>query len=369
MLGQLPPKVDLSADFPDPGNQEGQASCVGWAVSYLKAYQERKERKWESWSDEKTFSPAYVYNQLKLTPDCSGGTYIAEALNLMRRDGVATRAVFPYIHTSCFVIPDESVKQKARMYAISDWRRVNAQDETELNNHVASGFPIVIGAIVDDAFVRLSQGVYRTRGGTQLGGHAMVIVGYDDAQSAFKLINSWGKSWGTAGYGYVGYPALKSMVREAYVVQDIVTSPVPAVITGPPQRQPVFIPASNFVRGFNVAVGQCGPYGVNVLLNGAPCNGRPNAAEYEFFVVSGGLYRMSAEYASAEARPLKIILNGSVVMTDAMAQPTGCWTEDCQRSIPQGNVTLATGPNTLRLERPNVFPHLRSITFEPLEHE
>ena len=191
-----------------------------------------------------------------------------------------------------------------------------------MKNHVASGFPIVIGAIVDDAFVRLAQRVYRTRGGAQLGGRAIVIVGYDDAQSAFKLINSWGKSWGTAGYGYVGYPALKSMVREAYVVHDIVTF----AIAGRDNRTTaapdgLHTGAQLRARLRTSRLVRADPYGVNALLNGAPCNGRPNAAEYEFFVVSGGLYRMSAEYASAEARPLNIILNGSVLMTDAWRNP------------------------------------------------
>ncbi len=35
------------------------------------------------------------------------------------------------------------------------------------------------------------------------GGHAMVIVGYDDKQGAFKLLNSWGEVWGDQGYGWV----------------------------------------------------------------------------------------------------------------------------------------------------------------------
>ena len=33
----------------------------------------------------------------------------------------------------------------------------------------------------------------------------MVLVGYDDSQNAFKLINSWGTEWGEEGYAWVDY--------------------------------------------------------------------------------------------------------------------------------------------------------------------
>jgi Papain family cysteine protease len=37
------------------------------------------------------------------------------------------------------------------------------------------------------------------------GGHAMLVVGYDDAQSAWICKNSWGTGWGAGGYVLVGY--------------------------------------------------------------------------------------------------------------------------------------------------------------------
>ena len=43
----LPSSVDLSKDFPLPGDQGLQGSCVGWATAYaLKSYQERVEIGW-----------------------------------------------------------------------------------------------------------------------------------------------------------------------------------------------------------------------------------------------------------------------------------------------------------------------------------
>lgn len=37
------------------------------------------------------------------------------------------------------------------------------------------------------------------------GGHAVLIVGYDDIQRQFIIKNSWGPQWGDQGYGYVTF--------------------------------------------------------------------------------------------------------------------------------------------------------------------
>lgn len=37
------------------------------------------------------------------------------------------------------------------------------------------------------------------------GGHAVLIVGYDDEQKVFMFKNSWGPKWGNQGYGYVTF--------------------------------------------------------------------------------------------------------------------------------------------------------------------
>lgn len=368
-MGVLPASVDHAENFPPPGNQGAQGSCVGWAVSYLKAYQEKVERGWKPWTGERIFSPSYIYNQLNVSGNCSAGAYIPDALNLVRREGIATISMFGYFPGQCHVRPDMNTKNSARQFAISDWRRANVQDEIEIKSHVASGFPVLIGAVVDDAFMRLGLDVYRNRGGAERGGHAMVVIGYDDSRSAFRLINSWGTSWGSAGYGWISYKMFRSIVREAYVVQDIVpTRPSQDVsIVDPIPKQLVLIPAKNYVRGTNVAIGQCGPYGADVLLNASPCNSRPNVAEFDFVATRGGAYRLDVEYATAVPRPVRVYINGGIAMQVAVGEATGCFTENCQKNLPQGIVQLKEGPNVIRLEREDVFPHIRRISFVPAD--
>lgn len=250
LMGALPSSVDMSGHFPQPGDQGQQSSCVGWAVAYaLKSYQEAIERHWALNSQDHIFSPAYIYNQIKMSSDCTkGGANYIEALNLLRREGVAPWSAFPYDATTCSKIPDRATKQTALPYIIADWRRVNVQDETEVKNQLAAGFPVLSGIVIDMPFYRLAKNVVYTQySGQSLGAHAVVVVGYDDNKSAFKIINSWGTNWGESGFGWLSYSAFRQIAREGYVAQDVVVVP-PVPQPGPtPAPQPAPTPAQPMV--------------------------------------------------------------------------------------------------------------------------
>jgi C1A family cysteine protease len=75
---------------------------------------------------------------------------------------------------------------------------------------LAEGYPFVFGFSVYEAFE--SEDVARTgklnlpkRGEKQLGGHAVMAVGYDDSTKRALVRNSWGRNWGTKGYFTMPY--------------------------------------------------------------------------------------------------------------------------------------------------------------------
>jgi C1A family cysteine protease len=45
-------------------------------------------------------------------------------------------------------------------------------------------------------------------GETALGGHAVLAVGYDDAEGRFLVRNSWGADWGQGGHFTLPYAYL-----------------------------------------------------------------------------------------------------------------------------------------------------------------
>jgi C1A family cysteine protease len=78
---------------------------------------------------------------------------------------------------------------------------------------LALGYPIVIGFTVYESFetpevAQTGDAPLPQMGEKVLGGHAVLVVGYDDATSRFILRNSWGEGWGKNGYFTLPYAYL-----------------------------------------------------------------------------------------------------------------------------------------------------------------
>ena len=79
---------------------------------------------------------------------------------------------------------------------------------------LAEGYPFVFGFAVYSSFE--SDDVTRTgvvpmpdpNTEEQVGGHAVMAVGYDDGEQRFLVRNSWGTDWGMAGYFTMPYAYL-----------------------------------------------------------------------------------------------------------------------------------------------------------------
>ena len=108
---------------------------------------------------------------------------------------------------------------------------------------------------VDDAFYSLRSGqVYDRKAGQNYGGHAMTLVGYDDSKrspngdvGAFKLINSWGTSWGERGYGWISYSMWRQLnpyILVMYDIQESNPNPSPGPGPGPEQSEKINPPAN-----------------------------------------------------------------------------------------------------------------------------
>ena len=74
-----------------------------------------------------------------------------------------------------------------------------------------------------------AKGVWGPLGASDpsLGGHAMVVIGYDDNKygGAFEILNSWGTAWGNGGYIWVKYSDFKRQTNSTYVMIEKLNSP------------------------------------------------------------------------------------------------------------------------------------------------
>jgi hypothetical protein len=216
----LPPLVDLSGDMPPVGDQGSQGSCVAWSTSYAaRTYLERIELKgqWNVNLPAAQFSPSFVYNQIA-RGNCNTEVTIPSALDILSAEGAATLAMMPYSDADCRVQPSPQTLQSSAQFKISGYRRIDPQNLNDVKAHLAAKLPVVVAFDVDNTFMGMGRNQYWATKGANVGTHAVVLVGYDEANQLFKFINSWGTSWGTNGYGYVHYNLFPSAAREAYIV-------------------------------------------------------------------------------------------------------------------------------------------------------
>ena len=235
--GSFPSRVDLSRYCPIPGNQGLIQSCVGWASAYGALTIEQAIQ--NEWTDKQlitaeAFSPMFVFNQIKLG-NCSLGSKVIDAMRFLQDNGTCKIKDFNIDVNDCETLPDELLMEKAELNRIEDYLALfkrNASFRTKLRNVkavLAANKPIVTGIRVRNNFLKLkdiSEEPTRAvswwpnidQDTTNIGGHALVVVGYDDnfytrrqgrkplqERGAVKVFNSWGAEWGSNGFAWIRY--------------------------------------------------------------------------------------------------------------------------------------------------------------------
>ena len=98
-----------------------------------------------------------------------------------------------------------------------------------------------------------------------------------------------------------------------------------------------------------------------LLLNEPPYRPQNNAVEYRVFLKRSGNYSLLFEYAAAESRGVKVEVNGKVLAEKALETKTESWCNDRTRWENVGVVRMRAGANLIRVTRPDVFPHLKTL--------
>jgi C1A family cysteine protease len=225
--GGLPSSVSLERYAPRRRHQGRQGSCVGWASAYGARTILQAQTSGQS-ANSVTFSPAYLYNQIALT-GCQGA-YMLDAMKAMQQNGALPFEQFRYDERTCSNEPSSNQKQNGAQYRIKGYDRLTLgannykTDIMGMKQHLAQGYPVVIGMMVGGSFMsnmvgrdtwQPSQRDYGMRG---YSGHAMCVIGYDDNKNggSFQIMNSWGEDWGNDGIAWVRYRDFEHFNKEAY---------------------------------------------------------------------------------------------------------------------------------------------------------
>lgn len=225
---ELPSFVDYSANLPQVGDQGSEGSCVTWATGYYyKTYHEYKQYGWNIKDPRNQISPYFLWNN-------HGGGQFFNSMDLMRGWGAATMASYPSYGT----VTEKEHFKEAEKFKILNYTAVFTKSfkidglvlKTSGSNNInimkqwlANGDMFVIGIPIMMSFYNYSSGVYDIPDASKdpfQGLHAVCVVGYDEYKKAFKVVNSWGTSWGENGFIWFGENFMKKYVLEMWVMVD-----------------------------------------------------------------------------------------------------------------------------------------------------
>jgi C1A family cysteine protease len=197
----LPPVVDLTSKLSPIRDQKDLGSCSWEAmVAFLEFNQKPLITK----------SVLFGYYNTRLgegAPNEDTGCEPRDVFKSAQKDGDCANKYWPYWTCRFNKKPSTKAYTNAIYHITSYHALTNLHD---IKACLASGSPVYIGFTVYSSFE--SEEVAKNGimpmpvdGEEILGGHAVVIVGYDDNKQRLLVRNSWGKKWGVKGYFYMPY--------------------------------------------------------------------------------------------------------------------------------------------------------------------
>ena len=218
-----PNSVDLRSYCSPIENQGSLGSCTGQAIAGAIELLNKRNGNYRDIS--RLF--IYYYERLILgTVNYDSGAYIRDGIKATNHYGVSLESYWPYDIRKYRQEPITEAKNDALNRKVTRYERI-----TNLEGFIDSlsnGFPIIMGFNVYTSF--MSASVARTgnmpypntKREKLLGGHAVLLVGYNKTRKVFIVRNSWGESWGDRGYFYMPFDIVKpNMSSDYWIIKEV----------------------------------------------------------------------------------------------------------------------------------------------------
>lgn len=217
-------KVDLRPFCTYVEDQGNLGSCTGQAIAGAIEYLNKRKGK------ETDISRLYIYyyeREILGTTRYDSGAYIRDGIKVISKRGAPLEKwwpyyIFRYTQKPSLLADNDASKRKVTLYE-------RIIDFNGCIDALSNGFPITIGFYVYSSFLNRSvsrTGIMpypNTARESLLGGHAVLLVGYDNATRRFIARNSWGPGWGDNGYFYMPYEVIQntSMSADFWIVKQV----------------------------------------------------------------------------------------------------------------------------------------------------
>ncbi len=174
-------------------NQKLCGSC--WAFSSVGALEALVRIRHSTPSLDIDLSEQFL---VSCSDDGCGGTWsMARPMNFLEETGTPDEECFTY-HAADLPCEDRCADWEDRITRIEGWSYVGSQ-VSSIKTAILDQ-PLSTTMIVYEDFSAYSGGVYEHVWGGQEGGHAVILIGWDDATECWIVKNSWGGGWGESGY-------------------------------------------------------------------------------------------------------------------------------------------------------------------------
>jgi len=205
-------------------NQGNLGSCTGNAIAgAIELLHKRQNRTLD-------ISRLFIYYYERLfigTVNYDSGAYIRDGIKACYTYGAPTENLWPYNISKFRTVPPKAALLDAAKRKVTSYQR--AADFNAVIDAITSGYPVTIGFSVYSSFdsptvaktgIMPYPNVNKER---LLGGHAVLLVGYNKDNNTFIARNSWGTDWGDKGYFYMPFEVIQNtrMSNDFWVVKSI----------------------------------------------------------------------------------------------------------------------------------------------------
>lgn len=211
----LPSSADLRPTWGSIFDQGTLGSCVSNSTAYCVRFVRQKD-------GLSVYDPSrlFIYYHGRLLEGFpikeDTGLYIRSGYKSIAHHSVCSEKNWPYVESRFTWKPSQYAVNAAKQHKKWEYFSIPDGDLQGLKACLAEGYPISFGFTVFESFMTAETartGVVpspNVNTEDMYGGHAMTIVGYDDAKNHFVVANSWGHLWGDGGFCYFPYDYMKN---------------------------------------------------------------------------------------------------------------------------------------------------------------
>ena len=204
----LPPSADLRNFCLAIRDQGEEGACSGFATA---AFREASHAVAIGNLLAQYLSPAYLYGRTRIedgTFPADSGASIADEFSVLQNFGVCPESFLPY-DADPTEAPTPNADTAAMPFRLSQPLQVDFTNSSNVKSVLAINQTITIGFMAYESFENPNtDGIVSVPNPTSeklLGGHGVLVCGYDDTKSYWVIRNQWGTDWGAGGYCFMPY--------------------------------------------------------------------------------------------------------------------------------------------------------------------